>query len=151
MIVRLNPWLAGAVLSAGYVLGRRDARAHLRDLAVRERESAVVRVEAGAGMPAGDFACVLVVGNCVVAPDAFRRTVGYWRNRAGSRRAGHDEQLVERARREALLRLKDAARSAGAATVIDLHFETTSFAGADLPGPVEVMATGTALVPRPPS
>ncbi|TVR42934.1 MAG: hypothetical protein EA402_10805 [Planctomycetota bacterium] len=58
-------------------------------------------------------------------------------------------QLVERCRREALLRLKQEARDAGYDLVVNLRLDTSTIGGKSNVM-IEVLATGTALrrVPR---
>jgi uncharacterized protein YbjQ (UPF0145 family) len=68
------------------------------------------------------------------------------RNLVGGRFRSY-ETLMERARREAVLRLKEDARRKGAKLVVCLRFETTTITGGWAPS-MEVMAYGTALVPR---
>jgi hypothetical protein len=53
---------------------------------------------------------------------------------------------MERARREALLRLKAEARRRGAKLVVCVRFETTTIATGWAPS-MEVFAYGTALIP----
>ena len=79
----------------------------------------------------------------VVSSDYFKTFVAGFRNLFGGPMRGY-ETLLERARREALLRLKLQAREAGARLVIGVRFHTTRVAGSSTPS-VEVMAFGTAL------
>jgi uncharacterized protein YbjQ (UPF0145 family) len=82
-----------------------------------------------------------------VSSDYFKSFVAGFRNLVGGRFRGY-ESLLERARREALLRLKLQAREAGASLVIGVRFHSTRIAGSATPA-VEVMAYGTALACRP--
>ena len=58
------------------------------------------------------------------------------------------ETLVERARREAILRMKDEARECGAGTVFNVKLETSSITKGkkNQTGCVEVYAYGTAVI-----
>ena len=60
------------------------------------------------------------------------------------------ESLLDRARREAVLRMKQEARDKGANRIINVKFQTFSIPGRNPRsfGAVEVMAYGTALTPR---
>ena len=61
------------------------------------------------------------------------------------------ESLVDRARREALLRMQAEAQAAGAVAVINTKFETSRISANAQQGigSVEVLVYGTALIPRP--
>ena len=87
----------------------------------------------------------LVHGAVVVSADYFKTFIAGLRNLFGGRFRSY-ETLMERARREALLRLKADARRKGAKTVICVRFETTSISTGWAPA-MEVLAYGTALVP----
>lgn len=141
-----------ALLSAGYVFGRYNERKHFKS--IQEREQALrelmVFSERFAPPQAGPVECTLVVGSCVVAFDYFKSFVAGLRNFFGGRLTSY-ETLIERARREALLRMKQEAADIGATMIVNVKIETSSISGENpnSPGSVEVMVYGTALVPRP--
>ena len=84
-------------------------------------------------------------GSTVIASDYFKSFVAGLVNIFGGRVVPF-ESLLDRARREALLRMKEQARAAGAAYVFNVKYETarvTAGRGAAL----EVLAYGTAMVP----
>ena len=87
----------------------------------------------------------LVHGEVVGSADYFKTFVAGFRNLVGGRFRSY-ETLMERARREALLRLKADAHARGARLVVCVRFETTSIASGWAPA-IEVFAYGTALVP----
>jgi uncharacterized protein YbjQ (UPF0145 family) len=140
-----------ALLSAGYVFGRYNERRHFRS--IQEREQALrellVFSERFPPVQPQPVDCLLVVGSCVVAFDYFKSFVANLRNLFGGRLTSY-ESLLDRARREALLRMKQEAADMGATLIINVKIETTSISGDDPggQGAVEVMAYGTALVPR---
>jgi uncharacterized protein YbjQ (UPF0145 family) len=88
-----------------------------------------------------------VTGSVVVSTDYFKSLCASLRNLVGGRVRSF-ETLLERGRREALLRLLDQAHAFGAHSVINVRFETMTIArfqgGRGLTG-VEVLAYGTAL------
>ncbi|MGH8664838.1 MAG: YbjQ family protein, partial [Burkholderiales bacterium] len=86
-----------------------------------------------------------VHGTVVVSADYFKTFVAGLRNLIGGRFRAY-ETLLERARREAVLRLKEQARAKGARLVVCVRFETTSISSGWAPA-IEVLAYGTALVP----
>lgn len=139
------------LLSAGYVFGRYNERRHFRSIQEREQALRELLVFSERFPPpqAQPVDCTLVVGSCVVAFDYFKNFVAGLRNLFGGRLTSY-ETLLERARREALLRMKQEAAEIGASMVVNVKIETTSISGQDpnRPGSVEVMVYGTALVPR---
>lgn len=88
----------------------------------------------------------LVTGSVVVSIDYFKRVAAGLRSLFGGR-IGAYESLVERARREALLRMKEDAKSKGSKMIINVKLETASISknAQQGVGAVEVIAYGTAL------
>ena len=82
----------------------------------------------------------LVSGGVVVSSDYFKTFVAGFRNLVGGRFRGF-ESLLERARREAILRMKQQAREHGSSLVIGVRIHTTRVAGSQTPS-VEVIAFG---------
>jgi uncharacterized protein YbjQ (UPF0145 family) len=128
-----------------YGAGRWQERRHFRS--IRQREEALRHIVAlntryvpeGVAAPGAQ----LVTGGVVVSSDYFKTFVAGFRAFFGGRFRGY-ETLLERARREALLRLKAEAQAAGATLVIGVRFQSTTIAGSSTPS-VEVLAFGTAL------
>jgi uncharacterized protein YbjQ (UPF0145 family) len=89
----------------------------------------------------------LVYGSTVVSVDYFKRFLAALRNLFGGRVTAY-ETLLDRARREALLRMKAQADALGAAMVFNVKYETMSISkgAARTIGSVEVLAYGTALI-----
>jgi uncharacterized protein YbjQ (UPF0145 family) len=84
----------------------------------------------------------------VISVDYFKTVAAGLRGLFGGR-IGAYESLLDRARREAILRMQEDARKLGAEAVFNLKFETSRIAqnaGQGL-GSVEVLAYGTALIP----
>ena len=78
--------------------------------------------------------------------DYFKKVVAGLRNIFGGRVSAY-ETLIERARREALLRMKEEAKLKGAESIFNVKLETASIsknAGGQI-GSVEVYAYGTAI------
>ena len=88
----------------------------------------------------------LVVGSVVVSPDYFRRFAASLKTLIGGRIKVF-EPLMDRGRREAILRMKEDARKAGYDAVINVRLETSRLADADgaRTAGVEVIAYGTGL------
>jgi uncharacterized protein YbjQ (UPF0145 family) len=141
----LNIALPVLLLLTGYVVGRLLERRHLASIRTRERELQSVVALNTRYVPEGVAAvqATVVMGSVVVSSDYFKTFVAGFRNLFGGRFRGY-ESLLERARREALLRMKLRARQAGSSLVIGVRFHTTSISGSQTPS-VEVMAYGTAV------
>lgn len=144
----INLGVPAVLLAVGYFAGRLLERRHYASIRRRERELQRVLALNTRYLPEGVSAerTRLVSGSVVVSSDYFKTFVAGFRNLFGGRFRGY-ETLLERARREALLRLKQQARAAGSSLVIGVRFHTTQVAGSQTPS-VEVMAYGTAINPR---
>ena len=81
--------------------------------------------------------------------DNFKQVVAGLKTLFGGRLTSY-ETLLDRARRDAVLRLKQEALQKGSTLVINLKFETTNIGGGNEQGMpiVQVIAYGTALKPR---
>ncbi len=136
-----------ALLVVGYVAGSMIERQHYASIRKREQEyqdvlAFMVRFPFDRITPQRAF---LVYGTVVVSADYFKTFIAGLRNLFGGRFRSY-ETLMERARREALLRLKAEARRKGSKMVVCVRFETTTIASGWAPA-MEVFAYGTALVP----
>ena len=134
------------LLMLGFLVGRQRERKHLRDLAVREAEFAGMLLSDLKTVPPewGVAEGFLVTGSVVIATDYFKAFLGALRNLFGGRIRAY-EVLLDRARREALLRMQAEARSRSAAVVWNIRLETATLQGRGRAGGVEVIAYGTAL------
>jgi len=90
----------------------------------------------------------LVSGSVVISLDYFKRIIAGLRGIIGGRIKTY-EPLLERARREALLRMTEQARDRGFDAVINVRLETSRLANAGKDGRgtagVEMLAFGTAI------
>ena len=141
----LNLWILLALLVLGYGVGRLLERRHYQSIRAREQALRHVLALNTRYVPEGVVAtgAQLVSGGVVISSDYFKTFVAGFRAFFGGRFRGY-ETLLERARREALLRLKEAAQAQGSTLVIGVRFESTTIAGSSTPS-VEVLAFGTAL------
>lgn len=91
--------------------------------------------------------CALITGSVVISVDYFKRFLSGLRMIFGGRVKAY-ETLLDRARREALLRLKEDAAGRGYHAVINVRLETCRIANArnseSIAG-LEVLAFGTGL------
>ncbi len=133
------------------VIGTITERRHYQSIHERELASAKMAV---VPTPVSDdtrtvVSARMVTGATVVAPDSFRRFLSGIRKIFGGRLRSY-ESMLDRARREAILRMKQQAADADA--IVNLRVETTKIGGnQDRQGilAVEVLAYGTALTYAP--
>lgn len=133
--------IAAALMLTGYFVGGAREKKHFEELKTREAlllTRLPTRTDPGPKLKSGET--FLVTGSVVVASDYFKNFVGSLKNFFGGRMATH-EALLDRARREAVCRLRESAVQKGALQVVDLHIETSFI---DQMG-VEVSAYATAI------
>ena len=89
---------------------------------------------------------ILVMGSAVIATDYFKVFAAGLRTLFGGEMKSY-VTLMERARREAVLRMLEQAAQQGASAVWNIRYETTTTHGQQRkkPGGVEVLVYGTAL------
>ena len=139
--------LFAVLLALGYGAGRAAERRHYRSIKLREQVLADVLIFTNRFPPLTRPAQQqLVAGSVVVSEDYFKRVVSALQNLVGGRLKSY-ESLLDRARREAVLRMKQQARDQGSNLIINVKFQTFSIPG-NRPnsfGAVELLAYGTAL------
>lgn len=140
------------LLIIGLLFGRANEQRHFRELAALEKTLSDIAVNAGRG-PADDGGfrgATLVVGSVVIGEDYFKRVAASLKSLIGGRLLSY-ESLLERGRREAIVRMKEQARQLGATQVVNVRLETASLSedfSAQRPMfSAEFIAYGTALVP----
>jgi uncharacterized protein YbjQ (UPF0145 family) len=138
------------LLALGYFVGRWKERRHYQS--IREREAQLANVLAFAVRYPPDVVtpqdCRLVSGSVVISSDYFKQFVAGLRTLIGGRLSSY-ESLLDRARREATLRMKEEAQRFGSTLVINVKVESTSVSGGMRKGlpAMEILAYGTALKP----
>lgn len=133
----------------GYTFGSAKERRHFAELAAAEARYQHILVSDQKHLPIGWEASqpVLVTGSVVVATDYFKNFTAFFRNLFGGRIIGL-ERLVERGRREAIVRMLDQAYQHRANAVWCVRIETSCI-GADenkSASGIEVVAYGTAML-----
>ena len=137
-------------LMLGLIIGTLLEQRHFRSLVDREGKLA--------GFPAVTFkkapaswkaeGAELVSGSVVVSVDYFKRFIASFIQIFGGRISMYDS-LLERARREALLRMKEEAIAKGYDAVINVRLETSRLASSSFQGKgtagLEILAFGTAI------
>ena len=139
-----------ALLALGYWFGNRAEQRHLKSLQQRETLLKRLPVFPEKVLPAfrNPPETLLVSGNVVIAADYFKRFAANIISLFGGR-IGYYDMLLQRARREALLRMREAAARYGAQAVFNVKLETVSIAKttSNSIGSIEVLAYGTAIIP----
>ena len=149
LVVQLGLFLAA--ITVGWLVGSANERRHFRELAqAEERLRDIVVLSHGlAQQEHGWHGGTLVVGSVVIAEDYFKRIAATLRSLIGGRVSSY-ESLVERGRREALVRMKAEARNLGATMVAEVRLETASLAedrtGRGPMFSAEFIAYGSALI-----
>ena len=138
------------LLALGYGFGRYAETRHYRSII--QREKALNRIPAIAMRTPTDVVTAqqtqLVMGSVVLSVDYFKRFLSSLRNLVGGRVKSY-ETLLDRARREAVLRMKEQADGLGAKMVFNIKLETASISKGrrNAIGSIEVLAYGTAIIP----
>jgi len=138
------------LLAATYFIGDWVERRHYRSIRRRERESMRFPAVTFPTLPASwqPTDSGLVTGSVVVSVDYFKRFLAGLRQLIGGRVKSY-ESILDRARREAVLRLKADAIERGYNAIINVRLETTRMANARRRGGgiagLEVLAYGTGL------
>ena len=104
-----NGLQVGGIGLAGWLLASWFERRHLRDLSAREAPLQHIRINTSKHHTSCEpEACTLLIGSVVVAHDYFRTLIIAIRRLIGGNISPY-ERLVQRGRREALIRLKEEA------------------------------------------
>jgi uncharacterized protein YbjQ (UPF0145 family) len=137
-----------ALVVVGYVVGRILEARHYRSIREREQTYGDIMMFASRFPPTlNPMRQDLVAGSVVVSADYFKVLVARLQGIVGGRLKTY-ESLLDRARREAVLRMKEDARGRGARMIVNVKFQTFSIPGRK-PGSlvgVEMLAYGTALL-----
>ena len=136
------------LLALGYSVGQFAERQHYRAIIEREaRLNALPAIASRYPPTSPRYDQALVIGSTVVSVDFFKRFLAALRNLFGGRVISY-ESLLDRARRESVLRMKQQAADLGASMVFNVKYETASISKGrrDTIGSIEVLAYGTALI-----
>ena len=125
----------------GWLFGRQIEKKHLNELDEKERALAHIRIDTNK-FQTSDRSGQLVESNVVISHDYFKYVIAQIQNFFGGRLTTY-ETVVDRARREAIVRLKQKAVDAGANQIMGLRLSTTELGMQG--GMIEVFAYGTAI------
>lgn len=139
-----------SILVIAYLTGSILERRHFAD--IRAREAKMQRFPTTTFQTLPDewevADCELMAESVVVSLDYFKRVIAGLRAIVGGRITTY-EPLLDRARREAVLRVTEKAKAQGFDAVINLRLETSRMANSETGqgiGGIEILAFGTALL-----
>lgn len=139
-------FVIGSLLLA-YFVGSHREKKHYKS--IRAREAMVIDLPVlteNSVVPAA-YTSNLVTGHTVIAVDRFKQVLGSLTSIFGGRVSAY-ESVLDRARREAVLRVKESALSQGGQGIVNLRIETSSISGVKgSTGASEVLAYATVLIP----
>lgn len=129
---------------AGWLIAGWFERRHIRSMSAREIPLQNISISTSKHHPPCEpEACTLLIGSVVVAHDYFRTLFIVIRRLIGGNIKPY-ERLVQRGRREALIRLKEEADLRGIDKLINIRFSTTSISGRFLHA-IETVAYATGI------
>ena len=144
------------LLGLGFFVGGFNERRHFAHIALREANHGDMLVTQTKNFPLGvaiETAPTMVTGEVVIATDYLKNYFAKWRNIFGGRVRSY-QSLLERARREAILRMLDEASARGLNALCNVRLETADVGGNTAQrkvAMVAIIASGTAYYAEPPS
>jgi uncharacterized protein YbjQ (UPF0145 family) len=137
-----------SLLALGYGFGTYAENKHYKSIIEREKQLRKIPAVTSRFPPVRKTPtnAELVSGSVVISVDYFKQFIAALRNLVGGRVTSY-ESLVDRARREAILRMKAQADALQADIIFNVKLETSSIhkGRRNGIGSVEVLAYGTAL------
>ncbi|MCH7336629.1 heavy metal-binding domain-containing protein [Acinetobacter sp. NIPH 2699] len=130
------------LFSVGWGFGRHIEQKHFKELLEKEHLLADIQVDSRR-FATSEHTGHLISSNVVISHDYFKYVLAAIKNILGGRLISY-ESVVERARREAIVRLKQQARSMGGNQILGLRLSTTEMGMQG--GMVEVFAYGTVII-----
>ena len=137
------------LLIAAFFTGNAEEKKHYESIVAREEALRHIMVVPVKRLPEYFSGCQLVRGSVVISSNSFTRMLVAFRGFFGGNVQGY-ETLLDRARREAVLRMKEEAAELGANMILNMKFETITLGNVHDPrqqgalGTVEVLFYGTA-------
>ena len=151
ILQNLDLFIFLVLMVLGYTAGSIAEKRHYKSIHRREKELvklAVVTAE-GRFREGAVKESFLDTGSTVVSNDYYKRLLAILRNIVGGRVKAY-ESLIDRSRREAILRMKEKARAGGAHMIVNLRLETSTIGRSankkNRVGSIETLAYGTAVV-----
>ena len=139
------------LIGIGYFFGKYNESKHYREILGREKELSHITLLPVRTIPVhlNCRSAALVTGSVVIAMDYFKMICASIVKIFGGNIRAY-ETLLERARREAILRMKEDAAKMGAKYVINVKLTTANImsqsSSSNGGGGIEVIAYGTAVI-----
>ena len=133
------------LLVSGYIVGKSREKKHLQSLRKRERNVLSLPIASVKKLSQNYKEVTLVSGSVVIGQDYFKMVMSNLRNIFGGQLNSY-ETLLNRGRREAILRMKEQAIQWGAQEIGNLKVETSSISSGakKQSGACEVLVYATA-------
>ncbi|MFN4260554.1 MAG: YbjQ family protein [Gemmataceae bacterium] len=137
------------LLGLGFCVGGSRERRHLRQLEQREREQSdclITQLKTFPGAATADAPACLLVAEVVIASDFLKSFLASMRGIFGGEVRSY-RTLMDRARREAVLRVVEQARALGYNAVCNIRLQTADIGGGTATQKfpiVAILASGTA-------
>ncbi len=142
----LELWIFLGLLTLGYVSGRSVEARHYAD--IRKREEKALAIPVITSKTLGDSrpiaSSVLATGSVVVAIDYYKRFLMGLRNLVGGESAAYGS-LIDRARREAALRMRESQPDADLFLNYRIQTATLFHGRGNNPASIEIVAYATAV------
>ena len=137
------------IILVGFYFGRRAEKKHYASILQREEKYKYIPVISDTDAENVEWVQgegILCTGGTVIALDAFKKLMAWFVSIFGWRMKAY-ESLVDRARREAILKVKQKAEEAGYNCIVNLRIETSSISknAKKSVGSVEALAYATAI------
>ena len=146
MLINYAPFIL--LFAAGWFFGSRHERQHLAQLSIAEQELSHIMVSSErfyVPKIAADTEGQLVMGSVVIAQDYFKMVIARVLSIFGKNLTTY-ETLLDRARREAAVRMRSQAQAKGYNHIYGVRFEVSNIN--QLGSMVEAIAYGTAVHSR---
>ncbi len=144
--VIINIGIPLCLIALGLIVGSMMERRHFASITTREEQLSAVALLTGKAFPLDRAVSDsrMVQGGVVVSIDYFKRLLAGLRMLFGGELRSY-ASLLDRARREAILRMKEQYPTAD--LIVNVRIETSSISkgGQDRVGSVEMIAYGTAI------
>ena len=144
MLINYAPFIL--LFAAGWFFGSRHERQHLAQLSIAEQELSHIMVSSErfyVPKLVANTEGELVLGSVVIAQDYFKMIIARVLSIFG-KNLTTDETLLDRARREALVRMRTEAQAKGYNHIYGLRLEVSNIN--QLGSMVEAIAYGTAVI-----
>lgn len=138
--------VAGILLVIGIIFGSRNERRHFDRIEQAEEELSDIKIFNIKTLPDNlEKGGALVTGNVVIAVDYFKVFIAGFIMLFGGRMSAY-EKMMERARREALVRMQREAKKIGADAIYNTRIEFSAIGQRpNKIGGAELLAYGTAV------